>query len=548
MTNPTPGMFSTRGGIIPDNDRPRINAPMKMIKRFFYRLGGADYNIIKDCSSRTKWAYLGLGGASIVATLMGFAGGFEVAHQFTPNLYADCGAGALWGGLTLWYDFSIINGPKRGGKSKYLRIIGGIAGVCITVSACLVFLNQDRIDGKIRVDNSDLVKTLDDDYLGAKEKRYQAVTDKRAQAEKYKTDVVLPEARRGYPGPRYIEKKAAYDLLIKEITTETGTLNSAEEQYRVAYQSKRDALTSVGANDFFTKLLILPPILLSGGWLSLAVAGCFLIALATLDLGAISMKLSMPDDDEYHKNEKDYEDLMRDARAAGAEANAELEKRRVALGYRADRRRLQEEEHDLSMQDVEDLIVREARVRRTIAVLRERGYTTSVEKLEETLRDLGPSSAQNDGARPIGESIRDNMLALSMSMRETLKNIEADPGTETISKRVYAWIADNIKYDDEHGKFFCRTARETYNDRHGVCSELAVLYMAFLRATGVEAYFVAVDVDDKEKEVKHACVMIKDLDKSFLSDPAYHSYEIEHKQWEIWDDERLFSQFQSWNM
>jgi Transglutaminase-like superfamily len=523
---------------------------MKTIKKFFYRMGGADYNVIKDCSASTKWTYLRLGGATIVATILGIIGGFDIAHQFTPNLYFNGAVGILWRALTFWYDFSLINSPRVVGNSKYLRVIGGIASVGLTMSALLVLMNQARIDSRLLLDNSAEVKSLDDDYLKAKEGRYQAVISKKAEAEKYNSDEVIPEARRGHPGPHYNEKKAAYDVMIGAVNSETSKLDTAEEQYHNVYQTKRNALLAVTTNDFFSKVFMLPTVLQSAGWTSLVIAGLFFIFLTSLDLGAISMKLSMPHDDEYHRDEQAYADLMRNARNAGAEAREEVERRRVLLTYVDERRELDEQEYAVSMRGVEDLIVREALLRRTIAVLRERGYESSVEKLEKTLADFASGTTDSDNDKNNNTSYvpfsPEDVLRLTSHMRETLKEVKAEAPPEELTRKVFDWIVDNIKYDEDHGKFFCRTARETYNDGHGLCSELAALYIAFLRASGIEANFAAVDVDHEGVEVKHACALVKNGGLSFLSDPAYRLFQVEHKTFEEWSDE--MSQFRRWNI
>lgn len=528
---------------------------MKIIKSIFFRLGGADYDVIKNCSKRTRFRYLCLALALILATVLAFIGGFDIAHQFTPVLYINLGVAILWGLITFSYDYFIVNGAHGGGFLKYLRIIVGLANIIITIAALFVLMNQARIDSQITLDNSEAIKTLDDEYLRAREVRYKAVTEKKAAAEKYNSEVVLPEARRGYPGPKYEEKKAAYDVMIGSTNAETEKLNTAEEPYLSAYQAKRTAIVSITSNDFFSKVRMLPQVLQSGGWASILLAICLFIFLSYVDLQAISIKLSMSDNDEYHKAEKAHEELLSDGRQAGASAHAAMHRRRVLLDHREEEQKLNEQEHQHSMTEVDDRIVREAEIRGKISVLRKKGYDVAATMLEAQLEALvnSPSAAnftRSDRAKAdaTADAVTvEEILRLSGPMCETLAAIRSAFTSDQLVSGIFDWIVQNIQYDKNHGKFFYRTARETYNDGHGICGELAVVYMAFLRACGIRANFVEVSEDDKGENVAHACVLVNDGQESFLSDPAYRSFKIEHPQWVEWSDEKLLTEYESWN-
>jgi hypothetical protein len=141
----------------------------------------------------------------------------------------------------------------------------------------------------------------------------------------------------------------------------------------------------------------------------------------------------------------------------------------------------------------------------------------------------------------------DEILKLTVPMRESLDSVRDSSSSDNLSEAIFNWIVDNIKYDRDHGKFFYRTARETFNDGHGICGELAVVYMAFLRACDIDAQFVEVTKDYNGEEMLHACVMVKQNHTKFLSDPAYKSFVIKHKLWDEWTDDKLLEQYKSWN-
>jgi transglutaminase-like putative cysteine protease len=132
-------------------------------------------------------------------------------------------------------------------------------------------------------------------------------------------------------------------------------------------------------------------------------------------------------------------------------------------------------------------------------------------------------------------------------MAAVLESIRDSSTPENLTESIFKWVVANIVYDKSHGRFFYRTARETYNDGHGICGELSVLYMAFLRAAGIGAAFVEVKKDQKGDDVSHACVLVKQGSSWFLSDPAYRCFVVEHVEWIEWSDERLSAQYRSWN-
>lgn len=522
--------------------------------RILYRLGGADYDVIKDCSKGTRFRYLCLAMALLLATTLAFIGGFDIAHQFTSVVLINISVASLWALMTFSYDFFIVNGAHGGGALKKVRILVGFANIIITIVALFILMNQAQINSQITLNNSVAVKDLDDAYLGAKETRYATVIKKQAEAEKYNSEVILPEARRGYPGPKYIEKKAAYDVMITSINADKEKLDTEEEQYRLAYQSKRDALTSVTSNDFFSKARMLPQVLGDGGWASILLAVCLFIFLSYVDLQAISIKLAMSANDEYPTAEKEHESRMTSVRRVGAEKDVEIKKSRILLDRGRQEHDVDEEKHTDFIRKIDDQIVREAEIRGRIVLLRRKGYHAAARALEIELERLiraagakDPEKEDSENDQPTGTVGVEEILRLTEPMRETLETIRSSAEPDKLVESIFHWILENIQYDQHHGKFFYRTARETYNDGHGVCGELAVCYIALLREVGISAHFVEVTVDCKGDKVDHACVLVKEGEEEFLSDPAYRMFRIDHPQYAVWNDEKMVAEYAIWN-
>lgn len=530
---------------------------MKIIKSPFYRLGGADYEVVKDCGKRTKVRHQNLALALLLTITFAAIGGYDIASQFTASNPFRAGVAALWAITTLSFDYFLINGGSAKGIFKYIRIFVGLANICITIAALFILLNQASIDSRILLNNGESLKTVDETYLKAKENRYQAVNAKKAEAEKYNKEVVVPEARNGYPGPKYGEKKAVYDVMITAVNEETAKLNVLEEPYLKAYQTERSALESVQSNDFFTKVKLLPEVMQRGGGLSLFLAACLFIFLSYIELQAIALKLSMSDDDEYHKAEKAHEERTRGIRDTAAESNVDLERRKILLNSSVQDNELQKQEYDVLMNDLDDRIVREAEMRGRIKILRAKGFDANADNLEAELERFIKTSKKRQNAENKTNGKQDastkndvtaeEILKLTQPMKETLESIQNSSTAENLAEEIFKWIVTNIIYDKCHGKFFYRTARETYNDGHGICGELSVVYMAFLRASGIDATFIEVTKDRKGEDVTHACAMVKQNGSQFLSDPAYNCFVIEHLEWNEWSDEKLSAEYRSWN-
>lgn len=373
---------------------------MDTIKSIYYRLGGADYRVLKECGTRTVITYFGFALAVIVAVILAFVGGFDVARQFTPLISVCIAVGVFWASLIFTFDFLIMNvGGIRGKEKsiwisfadlvlKVVRGTAGIANVCITITALLILLNQTKIENQIIINNSEAIKAVDQEYLNGKETRYKLVNEKKQSAEKYNDEVVLAEARRGYPGPRYNEKKAAYESMITAINNETQKLDDQEKPYLKAYEDKRNAISSQGSDDFFTKVELLPNVVSKGGPLAVFMVICLFIFLASVELGALLLKSTISDNDDYHVAERTFDERQKPIQQEAARAAADLQREELKLKAKTLRDEFQSRKHKVDMQGLDDRIVNEAEIRGKIRILRSKGYHANADSLEQELTAL----------------------------------------------------------------------------------------------------------------------------------------------------------------
>ena len=133
-------------------------------------------------------------------------------------------------------------------------------------------------------------------------------------------------------------------------------------------------------------------------------------------------------------------------------------------------------------------------------------------------------------------------------MSQQVEEIKKSSNKDNIAENIFSWVVKNISYDNDHSKEHYRTAKETYDERRGLCGELSVLYIAFLRSVNIECNFCEVTKDNTGADVAHACIIIKGEDgTNQLSDVAYKSFAIQHIEYKELTDTNLKEKYDSWN-
>ncbi len=522
-----------------------------------YLLGNVRKSVIDRCSRKTRTQYLNLGRSLILTVFLSGFGGWDIASQFT-NIQAICvGVGFAWAVVTLSFDYFLISSSATSGFYKALRIVVGLCNISITISALFVLLNQASIDSDIKSKVTNEINALDSVYARGKEARYRETARQKTEADTYYHEEVETEARRGGPGPKFDRKKAVHTGMIEGYTSAVARLDSAEKQYFKAYQTERQSLESKKFNDFFAKVRVLPETMLAGGWLSLALAACLFIFLSYIELQAIAQKLNMKAaQEEYDREEAIVEKQEREVKAEEEVVKTAMENKRRWLDTRIQEQQIKREEYDLEMIELEDAIVREAEIEGRLAILKQKGYKRS-KKVAEKIRKKfindeqeTTSEVKNDPQNTTEVDTVGDPFSLTKPMKAVFQNIrDKSTSDRDFAQSVFDWICTNIAYHHGHGKFFYRTAVQTFNDGRGLCGEQALLFLAFLKAGNITADFVEVTTDLDGKEVNHACVLVKYADgESHLADTSYHVFVANHQHWEVWPTEKLIVQLSSWNL
>lgn len=73
--------------------------------------------------------------------------------------------------------------------------------------------------------------------------------------------------------------------------------------------------------------------------------------------------------------------------------------------------------------------------------------------------------------------------------------------------RIFRWVQQNFKYDDNYSGP-PRDLQQTFDTKKGICSELALVYIAVAKRAGIQADYVHVDINCHDERVCHACAEV----------------------------------------
>lgn len=121
---------------------------------------------------------------------------------------------------------------------------------------------------------------------------------------------------------------------------------------------------------------------------------------------------------------------------------------------------------------------------------------------------------------------------------------------------IFQWITDNVAYDYDKKKLIdqsrgkpipYRSAVQTFQERKGVCGEMANLNVAMARMAKMKANYAIISQLEDGSKVVHACAAVYLGDAPILSDPALKKFDVKHRQYEIIDDINLEQKMRAWN-
>ena len=164
---------------------------------------------------------------------------------------------------------------------------------------------------------------------------------------------------------------------------------------------------------------------------------------------------------------------------------------------------------------------------------------------ERSLPTLDISGIDSKYYLSVNDDSVHNPFVLSPSLVPLARKCgERSTSREGKAKAIYDWIERNIEYGRNNRGY--SNSREVLDDGRGVCGEMAFLYISMARSIGLESSYVSVDRDFRGKKVSHACAVVDTERGDVYVDPAYHTYDIEHKQFEKLNDLEVLIRFNQW--
>ena len=144
------------------------------------------------------------------------------------------------------------------------------------------------------------------------------------------------------------------------------------------------------------------------------------------------------------------------------------------------------------------------------------------------------------------ESVVNPFIISSGLVKLIRKRTKYCNGTGEKAQAIYDWTEKNIEYDTNKGSNCCKNSKETLVDRQGICSEMSFLYITMARCCNLRSAYVSVSHDCYNKKVNHGCAVVDVGSRDVLVDPAYHAFDIKHKNYKILTDAEVLERFNQW--
>ena len=187
---------------------------------------------------------------------------------------------------------------------------------------------------------------------------------------------------------------------------------------------------------------------------------------------------------------------------------------------------------------IADNLVDHKKIQSVINHLREEG-----EKYYQPVLDV--SQIQNGYYLALNDKSVQNPFVVSSGLVGIIRDCTREHQNQEKKARViYDWIEQNIKYGK--GRYGYSNSKEVLEQKLGVCGEMAFLYITMVRSVGLDAAFVEVDRDGDGKKVSHACAIVDVGDREILVDPAYHQFDVHHRDWKVLTDLEVLERFNQW--
>lgn len=146
----------------------------------------------------------------------------------------------------------------------------------------------------------------------------------------------------------------------------------------------------------------------------------------------------------------------------------------------------------------------------------------------------------NDG------SITNPFVISKELVRMTKRYTQSCRTDEEKARAIFDWIEQNIQYGTSKRTNGYSNTQEVLRNREGVCGEMAFLFITKARAVSLRSAYASVAVDCFGESVHHGCAIVDVGDRDILVDPAYHTYDVKHKEFTVLSDREVIERFSQW--
>lgn len=513
-----------------------------MLSKLICNILGLHHEALMKSEPATQKAYLNSGYALFFVSFCSIFTGIEIALNFTSNIFFVALGGIIGSVVTFCVDYFLLSNSNANFTASISRIIFGIGMVVFSSINIQLFVNHSDITRTLEKKGSEQIDTLDNEYNQTKEARYINLKKLQDANQQYYDSVLQKEALKGFAGEKYNRKKIKYDQDALLIQQEKVRLDSTEQIYLDQYNEKRTELKKGVTTGYYSRIEQLYNLTVRS-IARIFMSIVFMLILFGIELSALLAKFSINKDNDYvnywlpkySNNQKIINDreIYNELKEILSQIDALNTNKQNVNKHQGKQLRIEELLREENLH-----IITQIKIRLRQALLRKYGFDFVVN--HQTLDKINLLFAKENSQ---------NIFHLSQPMKSIMDKIVSENITEeAISEAVFKWIQENIKYDEEHTKMHYRDAKNTFDNRKGLCGEMAILYIAFLKYARIAAKYLEVDRDCDGKEVNHACIMLYFKSGiSHMSDVAYNAYTIQHKSFKIIGDNDLNNNIENLN-
>lgn len=506
-----------------------------------FALGGYDPRLAKLCSPPAQARYRAVGNSIWLIGFLAFFGGMDIASEITNSWPWRIGAGLIWSSIIMRFDYMLIIFSKSNNAGfTTLRILTSLLIAVIVCPPVALMISCDKVTRALQEQYDTAIHQADSTYKIQRNDLLQPLSAERDHLLQ-KRDSLLHEGLTGHK-TRFNDRKSAFEHDSLAFEQKKKAIADELTLLEQMHNTHINGIHPPAHTDYIGKVEML--FLLSVKFPFIGIIIFSLIGLLIIiESSALIIKAQTNRPEEeinvlalHYKREWESSAPVLTSRLTDLEkAKHQLKIRELEYGIRKN-------DYQLYGMQLEEMILEENKLYLLAGELQKMGgFNTSIEKTQELILHLSNNTTLGAGY------LKEALFRMNTFMKQLADQLAAEHAYSSLPRIFYQWITDNVVYQDDHNRKFCRNAAAIFNDRRGVCSEMAILLMALCRYKNIDCFFAEVTSDANGKEVAHACVAFPYQGAYILVDPAYKSYGIDHKKWHIVADDHLLRLFTYWN-